>query len=174
MRTSQVKDIDGGLLTWFKQSRAQGASISRPILMEKAGELAKELGISFVSCSAWLGRFKRRHGIVFKAVSGEAASVNMTTVDKWRDSADETGFFFKCPPDKTLDFKRALCTGGKKAKDCLTVLVAVVMSGTEKTTPLCNRQNCQALMFQQHQATDYHANKKAWMTIDLFVQWLKS
>ena len=71
MQTSRVEDVDGGLLTWFKQSRAQGAPISGPIVMEKAGELAKELGIDFVPCSGWLGRFKRRHGIIFKVVSGE-------------------------------------------------------------------------------------------------------
>ncbi|GFO25510.1 tigger transposable element-derived protein 6 [Plakobranchus ocellatus] len=87
MRPSKVEDVDEGLLTWFKQARALGAPINGPILMEKAGELGKELGISFVPCSGWLGRFKRRHGIVFKAFSGEAASVDMSTVDTWRDSA---------------------------------------------------------------------------------------
>ena len=104
--------------------------------------------IDFVPCSGWLGRFKRRHWIIFKAASGEAASVDMSTVETWRGSAlkellqlykhddifnaDKTGIFFKCLPDKTLDFKGAICTGGKKAKDRLTVLVAANMSGKEK------------------------------------------
>ena len=109
MRTSRVEDVDAGLLTRFKQSRAQGAPISGPIVMEKAGELAQELGIDFVPWYGWLGRFKRRHGIIFKAVSGEAASVDMSTVETWRGyalkellqlykpddifNADETGIF---------------------------------------------------------------------------------
>ena len=111
MRTSRVEDVDAGLLTWFKQSKAQGAPISGPIVMEKARELAQELGIDFVPCSGWLGRFKRQHGIIFMAVSGEAASVIMSTVETWRGSAlkellqlykpddifnaDETGIFFQ-------------------------------------------------------------------------------
>ncbi|GFO29063.1 tigger transposable element-derived protein 6 [Plakobranchus ocellatus] len=84
MCPGKVEDVDEELLTWFKQARALEAPINGPILMEKAGELGKELGISFVPCSGWLGRFKRRHGIVFKAASGEAASVDMSSVDTWR------------------------------------------------------------------------------------------
>ena len=87
MRTSGVDDVNAGLLTWFKQSRAQGAPISEPILMEKEGELTQELGIAFVPCPGWLGWFKRQHGIIFKAVSGEAASVDMSKVATWRSCA---------------------------------------------------------------------------------------
>ncbi|KAK3802240.1 hypothetical protein RRG08_004529 [Elysia crispata] len=52
-------------------------------------EKAQELGIDFVPCSGWLSRFKRQHGIIFKAISisGEAASVDMSTVETWRGSA---------------------------------------------------------------------------------------
>lgn len=191
MRLSKVEDIDEGLLTWFKQSRSLGAPISGPILMEKAEELAKELGISFVPCSGWLGRFKRRHGIIFKCVSGEAASVNMSTVETWKDTAlqqllesygpddifnaDETGVFFKCLPDKTLDFKGAVCTGGKKAKDRLTVLVAANMSGNEKLPLFVIGKTAKPRCFNNIKAlpVNYAANKKAWVTSDLFVSWLQ-
>ena len=159
--------------------------------MEKAGELAQELGIDFVPCSGWLGRFKRRHGIIFKAFSGEAASVDMSTVETWRGSAlkellqlykpddifnaDKTGIFFKCLPDKTLDFKGAICTGGKKAKDRLTVLVAANMSGKEKLPLFDIGKTAKPRCFNNVKSlpVDYAANKKAWMTSDLFVSWLR-
>ena len=186
MRTSRVEDVDAGLLTWFKQSRAQGAPISGPIVMEKAGELAQELGIDFVPCSGWHGRFKRRHGIIFKAVSGEAASVDMSTGSALKEllqlykpddifNADETGIFFKCVPDKTLDFKGAICTGGKKAKDGLTVLVAANMSGKEKLPLFVIGKTAKPRCFNNVKSlpVDYAANKKAWMTSDLFVSWLR-
>ena len=51
-----------------------------------------------------------------------SSSVNLSKKRMW------TSGFFKCLPDKTLDFKRAICTGGKKAKDRPTVLVAANMS----------------------------------------------
>ncbi|GFN78561.1 tigger transposable element-derived protein 6 [Plakobranchus ocellatus] len=191
MRPCKVEDVDEGLLTWFKQARALEAPINGPILMKKTGELGKELGISFVPCSGWLGRFKRRHGIVFKAVSGEAASVDMSTVDTWRGSAlqqllqnysaddifyaDETGVFYKCLPDKTLDFKGNVCTGGKKAKGRLTVLVAANMSRSEKLPLLIIGKSAKPGCFNNTKKlpVEYAANKKAWMTSDIFISWLQ-
>ncbi|GFN77934.1 tigger transposable element-derived protein [Plakobranchus ocellatus] len=191
MRPSKVEDVDEGLLTWFKQARALGAPFNGPILMEKAGELGKELGISFIPCSGWLGRFKRQHGIVFKAVSGEAASVDMSTVNTWRGSAlqqllqnynaddifnaDETGVFYKCLLHKTLNFKGNVCTGGKKAKDRLTVLVVANMSGSEKLPLLIIGKSAKPRCFNNTKKlpVEYAANKKAWMTSDIFISWLQ-
>ena len=46
-------------------------------------------------------------------------------------------FFFFCSlPDKTHAFKGEKCTGGKQAKDRLTVLVAANMDGSENE-PYC-------------------------------------
>ncbi|KAK3767490.1 hypothetical protein RRG08_059058 [Elysia crispata] len=100
----------GGRRCWFADSVQAIKSSRCPYRNgEGAGELAQELGIDFVPWSGWLGRFKRRHGIIFKAVSGEAASVDMSTVETWRGyalkellqlykpddifNADETGIF---------------------------------------------------------------------------------
>ncbi|GFO26021.1 autophagy-related protein 2 homolog b-like [Plakobranchus ocellatus] len=112
-------------------ARALGAPINGPILMEKA-KLGKELGISFVTCSGWLGRFKRQHGIVFKVVSGEAASVDMSTVDTWRGSAlqqllenynaddifntDKTGVFLQMPSRQDPGLQRKCLHWRKKSK----------------------------------------------------------
>ena len=46
-------------------------------------------------------------------------------------NADETGLFYKLRPDRTLAFKGEKCSGGKKAKDRLTVLVGASMSGVK-------------------------------------------
>ena len=115
----------------------------------------------------------------------------MSTVETWRGSAlkellqlykpddifnaDETGIFFKCLPDKTLDFKGAICTGGKKAKDGLTVLVAANMSGKEKLPLFDIGKTAKPCCFNYVKSlpVDYAANKKAWMTSDLFVSWLR-
>jgi hypothetical protein len=47
-------------------------------------------------------------------------------------NADETGFFFKCLPDKTYGFGNANCHGGKKSKDRLTVMVCCNLTGNDK------------------------------------------
>ena len=43
-------------------------------------------------------------------------------------NADETGLFWKCLPDKSGE----RCSGGKRSKDRITVLVCANMSGSEK------------------------------------------
>ena len=59
-------------------------SVNGPILMAKAGEFAKELGIEGWSCSAgWMDRFKKCHNIVFKNTCGESASVDTSKTVSW-------------------------------------------------------------------------------------------
>ena len=74
-------------------------------------------------------------------------------------------FFFKCLPDKTLDFKGAICTGGKKAKDLLTltVLVAANMRGKEKLSLFVIGKTAKPRCFNNLKSlpVDYAANKKA-------------
>ena len=56
---------------------ARGANmVIYGILMGKAEELAKALGKLNWSCSVgWLDRFKKRHSITWKSMSGERAAV---------------------------------------------------------------------------------------------------
>ena len=93
------------------RSIAKCANISGPILQTKAEKLAAELGFDDFKCSTgWLSRFKERHNIVFKTVSGESAVVDGDVVASWKNnlgalihdyetkdvfSADETGIFFQ-------------------------------------------------------------------------------
>lgn len=46
-------------------------------------------------------------------------------------NADETGLFYKLMPEKTLQLKGEKCSGGKRSKDRLTLLVALSMDGSE-------------------------------------------
>ena len=68
----------------IKQARSLNVPISGPILQLKARELANSLGHSGFACSSgWLERFKTRHGIVFRQMSGEAASVTEDMTADW-------------------------------------------------------------------------------------------
>ena len=44
-------------------------------------------------------------------------------------NADETGLFWKCLPDKTMSFKGDTCSGGKRSKKRITVIVCASMIG---------------------------------------------
>ncbi|GFO39195.1 tigger transposable element-derived protein 4 [Plakobranchus ocellatus] len=84
---STFADVDKALLIWFKQARSMDIPISGPILIEKGEQLAQELGHTDCKLSGgWLDRFKLRHGIVFKTMSGEAASAKDIDTPAWEET----------------------------------------------------------------------------------------
>ena len=106
---------------------------------------------TFKASNGWLEKFKNRHGIVFRALCGESASVDSTTVEEWKKrlptlidsystenvyNADETGLFFKLLPDRSMVLSRDSCKGWKRSKERYTVLLCSNWSGTHKLKPL--------------------------------------
>ncbi|CAG9566413.1 unnamed protein product [Danaus chrysippus] len=190
-RNPTHQDIENVLLVWFKAQRSQNVPISGPLLQEKANHFARQLGKTDFKCSeSWIYRFRQRHDIVVGKVCGEAAGVSQNDCDNWlrtvlpkltegyTDSqiwnADETGLFFKLTPDRTLKFKGEKCTGGKLSKDRITVLVASSMEG-EKRKLLVIGKAKKPRCFKNVKTlpVDYEANKKAWMTSEIFEKVLR-
>jgi hypothetical protein len=130
-RSSAYADVEEALLRWFTQARAKGVAVSGPILTMQAWKFADALGFAdFQGSSGWLDRFKQRHGITGKCITGESAAVSEDMTSEWVTSSlprilkqyapkdiynmDETGIFFRLTPDKTLTFKGDSCHGGKR------------------------------------------------------------
>nr|XP_034336051.1 tigger transposable element-derived protein 4 [Crassostrea gigas] len=192
MRTAAYKDTEEAVLQWFKTARDQNVPVSGPLLIAKAQEFASQLGDDFKCSTGWLERFKKRHSITFKRVCGESKSVADGTdaMKAWASSlqtilaecspsdifnADETGLFFRLLPDKTLEFKGVDCHGGKNSKERVTVMVCSNMSGNEKLPLLVIGKSKKPRCFKGIKTlpTAYEANKKAWITSELFTAWLK-
>ena len=55
--------------------------------MAKAEKLCKELDLQtdWTCSSGWLSRWKARHNITYKRISGENASVDKGLCDDWKD-----------------------------------------------------------------------------------------
>jgi hypothetical protein len=153
MRKCDLGNVDQALLEWFKVQRNAGFPINGPVLKVQAEKFAKQLQHENFTCSkGWLDRFKNRHNVVYAKVSGEALSVDSKTASEWVKSvwvecqqgyseedmhnADETGVFYNMMPDSTFKFKGEKCVGGKMSKNCLTVLMCVNMTGTDKKDSL--------------------------------------
>ena len=193
-RGAKFPEVEKALLTWFKNAREQNVTVSGEIMREKAKYFATKLGISdleFDCSSGWLERFKVRHDISFKRVCGEANSVetNSVEMENWQNklakilqdyspdqiyNADETGIFYRLLPDKTLEFKNVNCHGGKLSKDRLTAMVCANMSGSHKLPILTIGKSKNPRCFKNVKSlpTEYLANKKAWMTSEIFIDWL--
>ncbi|GFS66326.1 tigger transposable element-derived protein 4 [Trichonephila clavipes] len=132
-----------------KKARSNNYPLSGGVIMEKAKEIASHLNITdFCGSTGWLDRFRNRHGIVYRQISGEAEAVNEDDISSWKSNvlpsllqdyapedvynADEFGLFFKLMPDKSFVFKNETCHGGKLSKERLTVLACTNATGTHK------------------------------------------
>ncbi|GFY25880.1 tigger transposable element-derived protein 6 [Trichonephila clavipes] len=121
----------------------------------------------------------------------ESSSVDMNVFSKWQNSlldlineyesgnifnTEETGLFFKCLPEKAFKIKKEKCHRGKHSKERLTILLAVNMDGSEKITPLVIGKSAKPRCLKGINSfpIKYRSNKKAWMTAELFNEWLVS
>ena len=146
--------IDQLVFEWFIIQRTKQIPISGPILQEKARQFADQLGYSpntFKGSNGWLDRFRNRHAISFRTISGESAFIDDSTIEEWTNrlptildgfeakdvfNADETGLFYRATPDRSLVLSKEECKGGKKSKERFTVLLCSNFTGTEKLKPI--------------------------------------
>ncbi|GFW42731.1 tigger transposable element-derived protein 4 [Trichonephila clavipes] len=120
----------------------------------------------------------------------ESSSVDINVCSKWQNSlsdlikeyeprnifnTDETGLFFKFLSEK-IHSKKKKCHGGKHSKKRLTILLAEKMDSSEKITHLVIGKSAKPPCFKGINSfpPKYSSNKKAWMTTELFNEWLVS
>ncbi|CAM4834399.1 unnamed protein product [Rotaria magnacalcarata] len=155
LRDEISQQVDQQVYEWFVEQRSKNIPISGPLLQERARQIRQQLGGAvagdFKASNGWLEKFQIRHNIHYRVISGESASVDLTTVEEWKKrlplridqydphdvyNADETGLFFKALPDRSLVMAKEKCKGGKKSKERFTVLLCTNMTGTDKLKPL--------------------------------------
>ena len=92
-------------------------------------------------------------------------------------NADETGLFFRGLPERSLVMKKGERKGGKKAKERIMLLLCCSATG-EKLEPLIIGKSANPRCFRGINVRTlnirYESNRRAWLTRDIFVAWLKS
>jgi len=128
IQTARFKEVDEALYDWFRSVRRDNIPLSGTLIMEKAKEYAERLGIqNFAASKGWFDRWKMRHNISLKAISGEETSCTEEMTAPWREcvlptllsryplenifNADEFGLFYEMLPSKTMELKTEKCTG---------------------------------------------------------------
>ncbi|KAG0422161.1 hypothetical protein HPB47_002002 [Ixodes persulcatus] len=88
--------------------RARNVPLSGELLQQKARDFACILGCDdFKASSGWLQRFKDRHSIVGKVVSGESAAADAIGAADWLRDCESTG-----PSADIADSWQQLCEQG--------------------------------------------------------------
>ncbi|KAL5475714.1 hypothetical protein EMCRGX_G025561 [Ephydatia muelleri] len=134
--------------------------------------------------NGWLSRWKGRHGVFSVQLHGEAGGADQQGVaraqrelpgiiEKYRPedvfNIDETGLFYRQAPDCTLT-TTADERGAKKAKDCITVALAVNVTASEQLKPVVihkyKKPRCFGRTFNPNSLVMYYSNTNAWMHTD--------
>ncbi|KAL5505629.1 hypothetical protein EMCRGX_G007093 [Ephydatia muelleri] len=141
--------------------------------------------------NGWLSRWKGRHGVFSVRLHGEAGGADQQGVaraqrelpgiiEKYRPedvfNIDETGLFYRQAPDRTLT-TTADVRGAKKAKDRITVALAVNVTASERLKPVVihkyKKPRCFGRTFNPNSLVMYYSNTNAWMRTDVFTDWSK-
>lgn len=185
------KEFDEKLLEWFNDRRRRFATIQDSNVQEMAKKLAKVYKVdNFKASNGWLHKFKLRHNISSRVIKGESGLVDNELIESFKEvyskklesyspdniyNCDETGFFFKCSPNRTLSYKNEDKISGKFSKERLTLLFCVNMVG-DKLDPLLIGKAKSPRGFKHLDLTKlkikYANNSKAWMNLNLFKSWL--
>ncbi|GBO31747.1 Tigger transposable element-derived protein 4 [Araneus ventricosus] len=77
--------------------------------------------------------------------------------------------------ERTLNFKGEKCSGGKEAKQRISILLAANMNGTQKLPPLFIGKYFKPICFKNVNKLPaaYHANRNPWMTGHIYEKWLR-
>lgn len=144
--------------------------------------------------NGWLGRFKKRNNLKERRRHGEGASAQIDeeseaqmeeirkVKEKYSDDCtynmDETGYYWKLKPDRSLSTFEA--KGEKKQKARITAALTCNASGTDKLLPWFIGTACRPNCFRaerieglEHLGGVWRHNKTAWMTHHIMKDYLK-
>ncbi|CAK5273889.1 unnamed protein product [Mycena citricolor] len=188
-------EVDRALGFWVLDMEQKRRSVTGAMLIEQRKRFEEALKIPDdrrLRGTGWLDSFKKAHGLIEWQRHGEAASVNLEAVDAERKrlvkicsryapediwNADETSFFPSMPPDRTLC--TAPMNGTKQDKFRISALVACNSTGTEKLDLMFIGKFMKPRVFRGVNPANmdpplyYRANKKAWMTAELWTEWIR-
>lgn len=161
--------------------------------LEPSTSLQTAKKLIFNASEGWLTGFIKRHSFHNVKIKGEVASADENAAKSYPEkllkiiedngytpdqifNADETGLFWKKMPTRTYIAKSEKSAGGfKAAKDRVTFLFCSNASGDRILKPLIINRSLKprALKGKDLKQLPVHwmANKKAWMTADLFKKW---
>lgn len=194
----QSHALEVALYQWVCDMFNKRINLSHAIIRQKAYRLQDTLNAqpqssttsSLKFSDGWVSNFKHRWKLRTVKSHGEEGDADVSAVAEVlpslrdtlasydrrdRFNADECGLNYCAPPDKTV----AHCPlpGRKKAKERITVLLCCNADGSERLEPMFIGNAARPRAFKKKSGhelgLDYHSNKKAWMTSDLFMNWLQ-
>ncbi|KAM7313344.1 tigger transposable element-derived protein 6-like [Ixodes scapularis] len=146
LRLGDFQQIDSAVLTCFKGVKVQSVPMSGPMIQEKARQFAAILEVTdFEASCGWFHCFRQWNAITWHTVSGEEKAADEAAAAMWREET----FWEMVASYRATDVFNADETA------CFYQLLHF------------KGKNAKA-------ARNQRANKRAWMTRELFTEWLLS
>lgn len=191
-RKFEHENLDDAVYKQYMQERAKGLPVRSVDIKRAAQRLSTHLGISNFKCSdGWLWRFRRRHGIVNRVITGELLSADAGAVEPFVEkllklieeeglhefqiySADETGLFWRTLPkniEGSIDIGST--SGYKTIKERLSILVCANADGSHRLKPMVVGKNRKprALKDMTILPVEYHETASAWFNQEITTNW---
>ncbi|GES95900.1 CENP-B homolog protein 2-like [Rhizophagus clarus] len=192
-REAKFPSLDHAMSLWVENTTAGGVTLTDLLIKEKARVFTQAFNIQeseLVFSNGWLEKFKKRNNIQRYRAHREAGSAPLESLAEERMklrrllgqftldriyNIDETGLFYRMPPNQTLSTKPIL--GQKKDKTRITVLLGANVTGTDKLTPwvISNAKRLRPFsrINLERLPIYYRANPKAWMNSTIFEEVLR-
>lgn len=88
LRLPKYPELEQALVAWIKDMRSRDLPMSGPIVIAKAGDFALWLNCEdFALSEGWFHRFRERHELTFRTVSGEGSDVSAEMCITWKNGA---------------------------------------------------------------------------------------
>ena len=190
-RKCTYEDLNEQVFKWVCEKHSPMFPLSGKFIQERAREIAEDMGYEdFSASNGWLDRFRTRYNIAFGTLSGESGDVNESVVEDWSSrlpditkdyelcdifNVDETGLYYRAMPTRSMTVPGEKKSGTKISKERITVMAACSATG-EKLPLLVIGKSENPRCFRGYEKASlgvrWEANKKAWMTTDIFRKWL--
>lgn len=203
VRDNLVVKMDKALLLWIADNNRKKIPLNGEVIKQKALGLYSLLRRDqqsssqmkqFQASNGWLQKFVKRNSIKNVKMKGECASADEEAASLYPVefakiveqggysphqvfNADESGLFWKRTPNTTYTIENS-ASGFKTAKERVTIMFCSNASGEKFMKPMMISNSLKPRAMKginvESLPVYWRANKKAWMTKDLFDDWLRN
>jgi hypothetical protein len=192
-RVTTRPDVERCVVEWYQAMEGRGETVTGMMLMEKRKRIEQRLDVPEAEClkgEGWVRSFCAAYKIREIRRHGEAGSVDLEAVHKERLrlhdilqpyaprniwNLDESGLVIFAIPERGL--ASGPMSGKKQNKFRITVTFAVNSDGSERMPVFYIGKSKKPRAFKkktpQAMGFYYRNNKKAWMTSELFEEWIR-
>ncbi|KAG0439470.1 Jerky like protein-like [Dictyocoela muelleri] len=186
---TDFKELDAQMFEVFLRLRKKHIPLNGSIIKKLGSKISKKI-FPFFKLQMVVDRFKKRHALIFKNISGESNSADFSQVENFKSllkdklkqygdenifNCNETALYYKNPSRKSYVLSNENCKGIKAKNLRLFIMLTCSMGGGKLTPLIIGKSKCPRPLKNfdfKEVGVKYTHSPKAWMTSILFKNYL--